>query len=193
LKGQVKGDGEPSCFSNIKDTGIPELQQWCHQLTVASRERAARCYHAHISTFARSIQSYVQGIGDVTAFDRETLREKWESVGFLDQGLPDDDEDPFAQYLQNHPQAHALLNQYGGYDAPNPPEQKQKLDANGDHVGITPRLCKEFSALVDDCVEDLKRRIRDSLEDKCEQGVEEVSVVSEVCEGVADWVGILGN
>ena len=100
-------------------------------------------------------------------------------MGFLQQGLPvDDNDDPFAQYLQNYPQAHALLNQYGGYDAHSPaPEQKQKLDANGEHVGITPRLCKEFSGVVDNCVEDLKRRIRDSLEDKCEQGVEDVSVM----------------
>lgn len=142
LKGQVKGDGEPSCFSNIKDTGIPELQQWCHRLTVASRERSARGFLAQLQTFARGVQGYVQGIGDVTAFDRETLREKWESAGFVDQGLDVGvDQDPFAQYLQGYPNAQAVLNQYAGYD-PDPPQPKEKLDANGEHVGITPRLCK---------------------------------------------------
>ena len=40
LKGQVKGDGEPSTFSNVEDTGIPKLQKWCHQLTLSSRDRA---------------------------------------------------------------------------------------------------------------------------------------------------------
>lgn len=79
MAGQVKGDGEPSCFSNVKDTGIPDLQEWCHQLTISSRERAARNFLVHLKTFATSVQSYVQGIGDVTAADRAALREKWES------------------------------------------------------------------------------------------------------------------
>jgi len=111
--GQVKGDGEPTCFSNAKDTGIPDLQQWCHQLTVSSRERAARNFLAHLKTFTTSVQSYVQGIGDVTAVDREALREKWES-GNLDKGYENndgrsddgygawansDDGDPFAAIL----------------------------------------------------------------------------------------------
>src|SRR5271170_6191908 len=66
LIGQVRGDGDPSCFSNVKDTGIPDLQQWCHSLTVSSRERAARNFLSHLKTFATSIQTYVKGIGDVT-------------------------------------------------------------------------------------------------------------------------------
>lgn len=78
--GQVKGDGDPACFSNSEDTGIPALQQWCHALTVSSRERSARSFLTHLKTFVKSIKTYVQGIGDVTAADRESLREKWESA-----------------------------------------------------------------------------------------------------------------
>ncbi|KAG6857364.1 hypothetical protein H0H87_005667 [Tephrocybe sp. NHM501043] len=79
FSGQVKGDGEPTCFSNARDTGIPQLQKWCHQLTISSRERTARNFLAHLKTFTTSVQSYVQGIGDVTVADREDLRQKWES------------------------------------------------------------------------------------------------------------------
>jgi len=77
--GQVKGDGRPSCFSNIQDTGIPDLQRWCHELTIASRERSARSFLTQIQLFCQTVKNYVQGIGDVTLNDREALRAKWES------------------------------------------------------------------------------------------------------------------
>jgi len=77
--GQVKGDGEPTCFTNPEDTGIPALQQWCHQLTIASRERSARNFFTQLRTFVTSVESYIHGITDVTAADREFLRQRWES------------------------------------------------------------------------------------------------------------------
>lgn len=139
--GQVKGDGEPSCFSNPQDTGIPDLQKWCHQLTISSRERAARNFLAHLKTFATSVQSYVQGIGDVTAIDRELLREKWESGNVeRDEGLDhgygawaSDPVDPFD----------AILGGLGGglgaelYSLNKP---APKVDAYGQPVGVAPRL-----------------------------------------------------
>ncbi|RDB22483.1 Nuclear GTPase SLIP-GC [Hypsizygus marmoreus] len=173
LKGQIKGDGEPTCFSNARDTGIPDLQKWCHQLTVSSRERAARNFLAHLKTFATSVQSYVQGIGDVTAVDRETLREKWES-GNLDNGDDhrsesggyggwDDASDPFS----------AILGGLGGglgaelysLNKPTP-----KVDPYGQPVGVAPRLLLEFSKLVDQCVQDLQDNFKDGLEEKCKAG-----------------------
>lgn len=78
--GQVKGDGEPSCFENIADTGIPELQQWCHELTVASRERSAHNFLAQLKTFATGVESYIQGMSKITPADREALRKRWESI-----------------------------------------------------------------------------------------------------------------
>lgn len=77
--GQVKGDGEPTCFTNVEDTGIPGLQRWCHELTVASRERAARSFLSQLKAFITGVGSYVRGISDVTPADRESLRERWES------------------------------------------------------------------------------------------------------------------
>ncbi|RXW25223.1 hypothetical protein EST38_g555 [Candolleomyces aberdarensis] len=177
LKGQVKGDGEPTCFSNVEDTGIPAVQQWCHQLTIASRERAARNFLTHLSTFAKSVQSYVQGIGDVTAVDREELREKWESRGFIDnqeQDEEDDGPDPWGDLgiHLNGPAADFLARLRGEQDVPmyRMNEPRAKLDENGQPVGITPRLCNEFIVLVENCVEELKQKFQDGLEDKCRTG-----------------------
>lgn len=87
VKGQVKGDGEPTCFTNTEDTGIPALQRWCHQLTVASRERSARTFFAQLRVFITGVESYIQGITGVTVTDRESLRQRWESndYGIYDQ------------------------------------------------------------------------------------------------------------
>ncbi|KAF9452482.1 hypothetical protein P691DRAFT_697145, partial [Macrolepiota fuliginosa MF-IS2] len=79
IQGQVKGDGEPACFTNVEDTGIPGLQRWCHELTIASRSRAALNFHSQLRAFATGVESYVHGISDVTLADRESFRDKWES------------------------------------------------------------------------------------------------------------------
>jgi hypothetical protein len=55
IRGQVAGDGDPNCFVGVADTGIPELQDWTRELTVASRERAARNFLVHLGTFARQV------------------------------------------------------------------------------------------------------------------------------------------
>lgn len=128
---QVEGDGEPACFSNIDDTGIPALQEWCHALTLSSRERSARTFLAHLQTFSVSIQTYVNGISGVTATDREALRSKWESTDEeLDQDdqFQLDDDDPYAAILGG-----------GLYSMK---ETAPKVDAYGEAVGITPRLVK---------------------------------------------------
>lgn len=134
---QVKGDGDPACFSNVEDTSIPALQQWCHSLTVSSRERAARNFLSHLKTFANSVQGYVQGIGDITATDRTLLREKWEST-------PQDDDN-------------AMDGEYGAssdpFDFPNGllgngmfsmNQAAPKVDPYGELVGVTPRLVKVY-------------------------------------------------
>ncbi|KAF8812373.1 hypothetical protein BYT27DRAFT_7087741 [Phlegmacium glaucopus] len=165
LQRQVKGDGKPTCFSNIADTGIPDLQKWCHQLTIVSRERAARAFMTHLKAFAVSIHSYVQGIGDVTAIDREALREKWESQGF-DQ--PEEyDANPLEDPLD------AILGGLGGgfgVDLYTLNKPAPKVDPYGQPTGITPRLCTEFAKMVDKCVQDLQQNFKDGLEDKCRVG-----------------------
>jgi hypothetical protein len=89
----------------------------------------------HLKAFAQSVQSYVQGIGDVTTIDRETLREKWESRGF----------DEAEQYSANEDPLDAILGGLGAgigvglysMNKPAPP----KVDPYGQPTGVTPRLC----------------------------------------------------
>ncbi|KAG5637833.1 hypothetical protein H0H81_003038 [Sphagnurus paluster] len=178
LKGQVKGDGEPTCFSNAKDTGIPDLQQWCHRLTVSSRERAAKNFRAHLRTFTMSVQSYVEGIGEVTVVDREALREKWESGHTGDDydeendqsevcygaWANSDDGDPFTALIGN------LGGSLGAELYSMHKKQTPKVDAYGQPTGIAPRLALEFSKLVDQCIKDLQENFKEGLEDKCKVG-----------------------
>ncbi len=118
----------------MEDTGIPDLQKWCHQLTISSRERAVRTFFAHLKTFAQSVQTYVKGVGDVTAIDREALREKWESRGFNEQPRhgTQDEEDPLAAILGGLGADLGL----GLYNKP-----AAKVDPYGQPTGVTPRLC----------------------------------------------------
>ncbi|OBZ77146.1 Nuclear GTPase SLIP-GC [Grifola frondosa] len=168
LKGQVKGDGDPTCFSKIEDTCIPELQEWCHQLTVSSRERAARNFLTHLKTFSNSVRIYVQGIGDVTQSDREAMREKWESSmaedvpDFMDDGW--DSSDPYDDELL------AALASYGGGGLFSMNKRQTKVDKYGEPVGVTPRLVKDFIKVIDDCVQELQNRFSDGLEEKCQLG-----------------------
>ena len=76
---QVRGDGGPSCFVNAEDTGVPALQEWCHELTIHARERSARSLLNNLATFLRSIRSYVDDMEGVSVADRLALAEMWES------------------------------------------------------------------------------------------------------------------
>ncbi|KAG2348817.1 hypothetical protein BDR05DRAFT_873352 [Suillus weaverae] len=178
ITGQVKGDGDPSCFSNVEDTGIPSLRQWCHQLTISSRSRAAKQFHAHLKTFANSVRVYVGGIGDVTIADRESLREKWESTPQGGEGMYDINEDmPYWRSSPDPMSAHPFQAFRGimsrALDARLFSMNNQsslKVDARGEPIGVTPRLVKEFGAHVEKSVSDLQDLFRDGLEDKCQVG-----------------------
>lgn len=119
----------------MEDTSIPALQDWCHKLTVSSRERAARNFLAHLKTFANSVRGYVQGIGDITAADRTLLREKWESAPQEDDNGMDGGwggSDPFD-----------LIDGLGnGMYSMNKPALK--VDPYGERLGVTPRLVKVY-------------------------------------------------
>lgn len=94
---------------------------------------------------------YVDGIGDVTIADRESLREKWESTPQGGEGMYDSDSDdegmpywrsspdflsayPIQAYQNFMPRelVHARL--YG--------QSSLKMDAHGEPIGVTPRLVK---------------------------------------------------
>jgi hypothetical protein len=117
----------------VQDTGIPELQGWCHTLTVASRQRAANQFMKHLEVFAKGVQNYVQGIGDVTAIDREALRQKWESQGF------NNDPEPANPWEADDP-LQDILGRLGG-NLYTMDEPQTKRDAEGQVTGVTPRLC----------------------------------------------------
>lgn len=154
ITGQVKGDGDPSCFSNLEDTGIPSLREWCHKLTISSRSRAAKQFHTHLRTFANSVRVYVDGIGDVTIADRESLREKWESTPQGGEGMYDDeDEDEDMPHWHDSPEPMSvhLFQPYRGtmsralmdaklFSMNN--QSSLKVDARGEPIGVTPRLVK---------------------------------------------------
>lgn len=84
-----------------------------------------------MKTFAQSIQTYVKGIGDVTAIHRDSLREKWESRGLNGQ-LRDVDDDPLAEILGG---LGAGLGT-GLYTM-----NKPKVEPDGQPSGVTHRLC----------------------------------------------------
>lgn len=133
--GQVKGDGEPTCFTNAEDTGVPALQEWCHKLTFTSRARVARNFMTQFKAFLTSIGSYVQGIGEVTAVDRESLRAKWESGA-----QSDDEDDVYGHALMDSDYSSDLDGILGGGGLYSLKRSTQKVDAYGQPVGITPRL-----------------------------------------------------
>ncbi|KIK36397.1 hypothetical protein CY34DRAFT_26339 [Suillus luteus UH-Slu-Lm8-n1] len=165
ITGQVKGDGDPSCFSNVEDTGIPSLRQWCHQLTFSSRSRAAKELHTHLKTFANSVRVYVDGIDDVKIAEREILREKWESTPQGGDGKYDSDsEDEGMPYWRS---TRGFLR---AYRIPTYQDLMPRMDAHSEPKGVTPRLVKEFGAHVEKCVLDLQVLFRDGLEDKCQVG-----------------------
>ena len=92
----MKGDGDPTCFSNLEETGVPELQKWCHTLTITSRERAARSFRTQLRAFATTVQSYIDNIGKVNDDDRAALREKWQSPQYNEHvGIYDGDDDGY--------------------------------------------------------------------------------------------------
>ncbi|OSC99144.1 hypothetical protein PYCCODRAFT_1446932 [Trametes coccinea BRFM310] len=186
ITGQVKGDGDPTCFSKVEDTGVPELQQWCHHLTVASRSRAAHNFLKQLSTFSRNVLGFLEGIGEVTEADRTAMREKWES-SMGDVSYADDDDaydrpflggfpssDPFDQLTLDDLIIHGPGARTGLYSL----NKQTKVDKYGEAVGVAPRLVKEFRLLVDDCVEELQERFKDGLEERCQVGA-----ANQACTG----------
>ncbi|KAG2118858.1 uncharacterized protein F5147DRAFT_757285 [Suillus discolor] len=158
---RIDRDGDPSCFSNIADTGVPALQQWCHRLAIGNQHRAAKQYHLQLKIFANSVRAYTDGISDVILADSKALREKWESVqggqgpALYDVGMKAD---------------HFDIPGLKGFKSTMNNTSRIKVDPYGEPTGITPRLVKDFDACVERCVSDLQGLFHDGLEDKCRAG-----------------------
>ncbi|KAH6918038.1 hypothetical protein BKA70DRAFT_7014 [Coprinopsis sp. MPI-PUGE-AT-0042] len=80
LKGNDEDDSEPTCFSNIEDTGIPGLQEWIHIITMASRHRAARDSLSQLSSLTRSIRAFSE-TPNVSIAEKEAIRQCWGDGG----------------------------------------------------------------------------------------------------------------
>ena len=95
--------------------------------------------------FASSVKTYVGGIGDVTAADRETLREKWESSATSDAGAG---ADFFGEGWATSDNGNdmdtldALGNPVGAKLYSMNDSQPPKVDRYGEPIGVTPRLIK---------------------------------------------------
>ncbi|KZT43419.1 hypothetical protein SISSUDRAFT_693111 [Sistotremastrum suecicum HHB10207 ss-3] len=163
LTKQVKGDGEPTCFLDKPDTGVPALQAWCHDLTITSRERAARNFMSRFKVFIEGISSYLQDVEGVNLGDRMALRDLWQSY-------PDDDESVIVDQSGERLYRMASEEEWfqdidamlGG--------QKPKTKPDGKATGIALRLEQVIDQIVSTTVASLKVKFRDGLEDRCQSG-----------------------
>lgn len=93
--GHAKGDGEPVCFSNAEDTGIPAVQSWCHQLTSDSRQRCATDLLRELETILATIKSYVGSRYNVSPAERTLLQRKWQTPGVNQKATGDNHQKRF--------------------------------------------------------------------------------------------------
>ncbi|KAG9084570.1 hypothetical protein FS749_005121 [Ceratobasidium sp. UAMH 11750] len=190
IKKQVRGDGGPSCFINVEDTGVPALQKWCHELTVSARERSARSLLNNLATFLRSVRAYVDDIEGVSVADRIALAEMWESnVLPSDYGgnlgltqahraapqpaaPPMQMPMPYGRRGHRHnvappPDENSLS---GMYRRAQQLQELQRLMPRDNQKGISFRLRNSMEKVVKDCVAQLKRVFRDGIEERCRSG-----------------------
>ncbi|THH18282.1 hypothetical protein EW146_g2655 [Bondarzewia mesenterica] len=79
LNGEGDDGNQVVCFSNIEDTGIPALQEWCHTLTKPVRTRAATRYASSLDGLA-DIRQYLECDNEDTDYGRAALRSRWSST-----------------------------------------------------------------------------------------------------------------
>ncbi|QRW06436.1 GTPase SLIP-GC protein [Ceratobasidium sp. AG-Ba] len=195
---QVKGDGGPSCFVNVEDTGIPALQRWCHQLTVSARERSARSLINNLATFLRSIRAYMDDIEGVSVADRIALAEMWESnvlpsdygenLGLTEAHRPAAPQPaappmPYYGRARRHVEPQPEENSLSGmYRRAQQLQEVQRMMAQHrgaeDQKGISFRLRNSMEKVVKDCVAELKRAFRDGIEERCRSGAEKARLAA---------------
>ncbi|KIJ27411.1 hypothetical protein M422DRAFT_271395 [Sphaerobolus stellatus SS14] len=170
---QVKGDGTPTCFTKVEDTGIPTLQDWCRHLTVASRQRAVRNFLAHLQGFVNSVRNYVEGITLVKEEDRHALRDLWESQSPDDESNSDEEGSMDAAFWLQ-----AVCNQLEDGIFTTKKVKPVRRNIMGQVIGIIPRLNEEFDKIVEDTIEDLKAGFADGLQSKLEAGAKNAAATA---------------
>ncbi|KAF8305352.1 hypothetical protein DL93DRAFT_2233102 [Clavulina sp. PMI_390] len=186
LQWHVAGDGEPTCFANVADTRIPALQEWCHKLTVVSRERNARDFMHSTRSCATSVLSSLQAVDGVTTEDREMLRGLFETSL---NDLPEMDDANDSIYESSHHDGSDY--DYDSDDSGATPKSfnvRRQISGKlktGPAAGITAQLVSAFGKVTDECVESLKGKFKDRLEVKCDEGAikaaeSAVNVIDEI-------------
>ncbi len=79
LAEQARTDGKSVCFLEANDTEIPALQNWCHTLTLAGRERAKTAFLAQFEIFIDSMYEFFSRDHGATEAECEIMRAAWES------------------------------------------------------------------------------------------------------------------
>lgn len=69
----------PACFSDVQDTDVPRLQEWCHTLSRSSVKRTALRQARQALQLATAVQSFLQFQLRVSSFDCSVLRHKWKT------------------------------------------------------------------------------------------------------------------
>ncbi|RDX53114.1 hypothetical protein OH76DRAFT_1480146 [Lentinus brumalis] len=131
---------ESACFTDIEQTRIPALREWCHTLTLPAREKATHNLLVQLRAFAQSFSAFIEGTPGVSEKDRAAIKRKWESAM---HGCSSED-------FKNR-----------GY---------REVKAKQRTTGVTWRLINCLKEVVKNCVCDLQDAFAEYLSDKCDEG-----------------------
>ncbi len=67
------------CFSNIDQTEIPALREWCHTLTRPAYVETATMLATQFRAFALTLKTFLDDTDGVTEEDRRRIRRQWAS------------------------------------------------------------------------------------------------------------------
>ncbi|KAH9951114.1 hypothetical protein B0H21DRAFT_353427 [Amylocystis lapponica] len=180
------GSGQPACFSRIEDTGIPDLQKWCRQLPVTSRNRIVHTFLERLKNFASTVYTYVQSFNTDPALqdDREQLRRRWESITSdslsKDRGsVPTDKHDIQPDWQQWYRDAvDTKVNVKVDVERDDPVPEAQ--------LGISLQLTKAFKTLAHDQGGTLWTYLLSNLRKTCSAGAQKAnSAAMKTCDDFA--------
>jgi hypothetical protein len=160
-------DGGPSVFVHELHTEIPALRKWCKDLTVESRRHTSKLFYESIMTFIKSVLSHTEGPERTTdQAEHAALRRQWQTPPSLAFGLE-----------KNGIEAIQASNGRESMFHPSRGDSNSKRNL----IGIYALLCNEFSALEEEFVRDLKRRMRGRLKGACDKGATLVCILALSC------------
>ena len=81
----------PACFKKPDDTGIPALQDWCHDLTWEARQSTAESVMKSLQILLETFATYLRSMLDSYDLNRVVLRDRWQTQGHDQLKERDDD------------------------------------------------------------------------------------------------------